>query len=57
MEYFVYSTGETMNHALLFSYSFFFGQQILIHFKVEFNFEIKKPKHLMLIQNGTYGIK
>lgn len=46
-----------MNHALLFSYSFFFGQQILIHFKVEFNFEIKKPKHFMLIQNGTYGIK
>lgn len=56
MKYFVYIT-MTVSHALLFSYSFFFGKQILIHFKVDFTFEIKKPEDFMLMQNGTTKIK
>lgn len=37
----MYIGGETLSHIVLFSYNFFFGQQILIHFKAKLSFKVK----------------
>lgn len=46
VEYFVYIGGETSSHIVLCSCNFFFGQQVLFHFKAKLNVEIKNNQEI-----------